>query len=229
MHAEAEALGYTVVDGESVIVTHLTETIRANAAQLLTRQDVRQLLDQLKATNEAVVNEVVPDVLTLGEIQRVLQALLSEGVSIRDLGAIVEAVGDKARLTRDPSLLAEYARQALGRAITAPYLDENRTLHAITLDPTDRARGRQCDHARLPRASTSRWSRPALRRCSLRCVRNRTRRHRQGRHAPSAALLGASPPPSAAIGRADAAAPGRMLLQRDRAGISVETIGVVST
>jgi flagellar biosynthesis protein FlhA len=118
-----------------VIVTHLTETIRSNAAQLLTRQDVRQLLDQLKSTNEAVVNEVVPDVLSLGEIQRVLQALLSEGVSIRDLGAIVEAVGDKARLTRDPSLLAEYARQALGRAITAPYLDENRTLHAITLDP----------------------------------------------------------------------------------------------
>ncbi len=135
LHAEAEALGYTVVDGESVIVTHLTETIRANAAQLLTRQDVRQLLDQLKATNEAVVNEVVPDVLTLGEIQRVLQALLGEGVSIRDLGAVIEAVGDKARLTRDPSLLAEYARQALGRAITAPYLDDSRTLHAITLDP----------------------------------------------------------------------------------------------
>jgi flagellar biosynthesis protein FlhA len=135
LHTDAEALGYTVVDGESVIVTHLTETIRSSAAQLLTRQDVRQLLDQLKSTNEAVVNEVVPDVLSLGEIQRVLQALLSEGVSIRDLGAIVEAVGDKARLTRDPSLLAEYARQALGRAITAPYLDENRTLHAITLDP----------------------------------------------------------------------------------------------
>jgi flagellar biosynthesis protein FlhA len=136
LHAEAEALGYTVVDGESVIVTHLTETIRSNAAHLLTRQDVRALLDQLKSSNEAVVNEVIPDVLTLGEIQRVLQGLLGEGVSIRDLGAIVEAVGDKARLTRDPSLLAEYARQALGRAITAPYLDENRTLHAITLDPS---------------------------------------------------------------------------------------------
>ncbi|HEX3802948.1 MAG TPA: flagellar biosynthesis protein FlhA [Solirubrobacteraceae bacterium] len=136
LHAEAEALGYTVVDGESVIVTHLTETIRGHAAQLLTRQDVRQLLDQLKDSNEAVVNEVVPDVLTLGEIQRVLQALLSEGVSIRDLGAIIEAIGDKARLTRDPSLLAEYARQVLGRAITAPYLDDSRTLHAITLDPS---------------------------------------------------------------------------------------------
>jgi flagellar biosynthesis protein FlhA len=134
-HAEAEALGYTVVDGESVIVTHLTETIRAHAAQLLTRQDVKQLLDQLKETNEAVVSEVVPDVLSLGEIQRVLQALLSEGISIRDLGAIVEVVGDKARVTRDPALLAEYARQTLGRAITAPHLDADHTLRAITLDP----------------------------------------------------------------------------------------------
>jgi flagellar biosynthesis protein FlhA len=134
-HAEAEALGYTVVDGESVIVTHLTETIRSHAAHLLTRQDVRQLLDQLKEINEAVVTEIVPDVLSLGEIQRVLQSLLSEGVSIRDLGAIVEAVGDKARITRDPSLLAEYARQALGRAITAPHLDPTQTLRVITLDP----------------------------------------------------------------------------------------------
>ena len=134
-HSEAEALGYTVVDAESVIVTHLTETIRTHAAQLLTRQDVRQLLDQLKESNEAVVNEVVPDILSLGEIQRVLQSLLSEGVSIRDLGAIVEAVGDKARITRDTGLLAEYARQALGRAITAPYLGAEHTLRAITLDP----------------------------------------------------------------------------------------------
>jgi flagellar biosynthesis protein FlhA len=133
--AEAEALGYTVVDGESVIVTHLTETIRRHAAQLLTRQDVRQLLDQLKTTNEAVVTEVVPDVLTLGEVQRVLQALLSEGVSIRDLGAIIEAAGDKARVTRDPGVLAEYARQALGRAITAPHLGAGQTLRALTLDP----------------------------------------------------------------------------------------------
>jgi flagellar biosynthesis protein FlhA len=134
-HSEAEALGYTVVDAESVIVTHLTETIRSHAAQLLTRQDVRQLLDQLKESNEAVVNEVVPDILSLGEIQRVLQTLLSEAVSIRDLGAIVEAVGDKARITRDAGLLAEYARQALGRAITAPHVGADHTLRAITLDP----------------------------------------------------------------------------------------------
>ncbi|HEY4996467.1 MAG TPA: flagellar biosynthesis protein FlhA, partial [Solirubrobacteraceae bacterium] len=134
-HAEAEALGYTVVDAESVIVTHLTETIRAHAAELLTRQDVRSLLDRLKETNAAVVEEVVPEALSLGEIQRVLQSLLAEGVAIRDLGTIVEAIGDKARTTRDTSLLSEYARQALGRAITAPHLDEHLRLQAITLDP----------------------------------------------------------------------------------------------
>ncbi len=133
--AEAESLGYTVVDAESVIVTHLTETIRSHAAELLSRQDVRALLDRLKETNAAVVDEVVPEMLSLGEIQRVLQSLLAEGVPIRDLGTIVEAIGDKARTTRDTSLLSEYARQALGRAITAPHLDEQLRLQAITLDP----------------------------------------------------------------------------------------------
>jgi flagellar biosynthesis protein FlhA len=132
---EAEALGYTVVDPESVIVTHLTETIRSHAAEVLTRQDVRALLDKLKETNAAVVEEVVPDALSLGEIQRVLQSLLAESVPIRDLGTIVEAIGDKARTTRDTSLLSEYARQALGRAITAPHLDQQLRLQAITLDP----------------------------------------------------------------------------------------------
>jgi flagellar biosynthesis protein FlhA len=134
--AEAESLGYTVVDAESVIVTHLTETIRAHASELLTRQDVRTLLDRLKESNAAVVDEVVPEALSLGEIQRVLQSLLAEGVPIRDLGTIVEAIGDKARTTRDTSLLSEYARQALGRAITAPHLDEHLRLQAITLDPS---------------------------------------------------------------------------------------------
>ena len=114
---EAEALGYTVVDPESVIVTHLTETIRAHAAELLTRQDVRALLDRLKETNAAVVEEVVPEALSLGEIQRVLQSLLAEGVAIRDLGTIVEAIGDKARTTRDTSLLSStLARRWAGRS-----------------------------------------------------------------------------------------------------------------
>ena len=82
-------------------MTHLTETIRAHTAELLTRQDVRTLLDRLKESNAAVVEEVVPELLSVGEIQRVLQALLRESVSIRDLGAIVESIGDRARLTRD--------------------------------------------------------------------------------------------------------------------------------
>jgi flagellar biosynthesis protein FlhA len=134
--AEAEALGWTVVDAESVVVTHLTEMIRAHASELLTRQETRHLLDQLKEFNAAVVDEVVPDVLSLGEVQRVLQALLREGVSIRDLGAVLEAIGDKARLTRDPAMLAEYARQALGRTIVAPYLDGEGILRVIALDPS---------------------------------------------------------------------------------------------
>ena len=135
MRAEAEALGFTVVDPESVIVTHLTESIRGHVADLLTRQDTRALLDRLKEVNAAVVEEVVPELLSVGEIQRVLQFLLREGVSIRDLGAIVEAVGDRARLTRDPSLLAEYARQALGRAILASHIDDEHRVRAISLDP----------------------------------------------------------------------------------------------
>jgi flagellar biosynthesis protein FlhA len=132
---EAEALGYTVVDPESVVATHLTETIRGHAAELLTRQETRKLLDGLKETNAAAVEEVVPDQLSLGEVQRVLQALLREGVPIRDLGAIIEEIGDKSRLTRDPAVLAEYARAALGRTITAPHLDAAMRLRTISLDP----------------------------------------------------------------------------------------------
>ncbi|MBN9623945.1 MAG: flagellar biosynthesis protein FlhA, partial [Actinobacteria bacterium] len=132
---EAEALGYTVVDPESVVATHLTETIRDHAAELLTRQETRKLLDGLKETNAAAVEEVVPEQLSLGEVQRVLQALLREGVPIRDLGAIVEEIGDKSRLTRDPAVLAEYARAALGRTITAPHVEAGGMLRAISLDP----------------------------------------------------------------------------------------------
>jgi flagellar biosynthesis protein FlhA len=134
VRAEAEALGYTVVDGESVIVTHLTETIRRHADELLTRQETKKLLDELKDENAAAVDEIVPEKLSIGEVQRALQHLLREGVSIRDLGTILEAIGDRALLTRDPAQLAEAARQALGRTITASFLDEEKTLRAISLD-----------------------------------------------------------------------------------------------
>jgi flagellar biosynthesis protein FlhA len=133
--AEAEALGWTVVDGESVIVTHLTETIKRHADELLTRQETRKLLDDLKEQNSAAVDDVVPEKLGLGEVQRTLQHLLREGVSIRDLGTILESIGDRALLTRDPAQLAEAARQALARTITADFLDHEKTLRAISLDP----------------------------------------------------------------------------------------------
>jgi flagellar biosynthesis protein FlhA len=136
MRGEAEALGYTVVDGESVIVTHLTETIRRHVHELLTRQETKKLLDALKEQNAAAVEDIVPDRLGVGEVQRVLQHLLREGVSIRDLGVILETIGDRATMTRDPSILAEYARQALSRAITSRYVGEDNTLKVISLDPS---------------------------------------------------------------------------------------------
>ncbi len=212
--AEAEALGYTVVDAESVIVTHLTETIRAHAAELLTRQDVRALLDRLKETNAAVVEEVVPDALSLGEIQRVLQSLLGEGVPIRDLGTIVEAIGDKARTTRDTSLLSEYARQALGRAITAPHLDEQLRLQAITLDPAIE------QEVSTSITQTTDGEYLAMDPPRAQAIVDRAARPGRARHGPrrasGAALLGAHPPPPAPPDRPGPAAPGGLLLQRDR-------------
>jgi len=137
---EADILGYTVVDPETVIVTHLTETIRKHLADILSRQDTKELLEALKQENAAAVEEVVPDALSVGDVQRVLQNLLSEGVAIRDLATILEAIGDRARMgVRDPDALAEYARQALGRALTQPYLDDTRTLRVITLHPETEA------------------------------------------------------------------------------------------
>ena len=212
--AEAEALGWTVVDAESVVVTHLTEVIRAHAAELLTRQETRHLLDQLKEVNAAVVDEVVPDVLSLGEIQRVLQSLLQEGVSIRDLGAIVEAVGDKARLTRDPAMLGEYARQALGRTIVSPYLDLDGTLRAIALDP---ALEQEVAEALVQTADGEFLAMDPTRAAALvdACAAPGRPRARPGRPA-RAAVLGARAPAPAAAVRAAAPAARGLLLQRDR-------------
>ena len=130
----AEAMGYTVVDPASIIVTHLTETIRQHAADLLTRQDVRGLLDALKERYPAIVDELVPDVLSLGEVHRVLQSLLAEGVGVRDLSTVVETLADKGRITKDLGLLADYCRQALSRSILRPYLGAGNSLNVITLD-----------------------------------------------------------------------------------------------
>ena len=131
----AESLGYTVVDPPSIIATHLTEVIREHIAELLIRQDVQNLVNNLKESNPAIVDELVPKLLGLGEIQKVLQNLLSEGISIRDLLTIFETLADYAPTTRDTDILTEYVRQSLKRAISNKYFQPNETTSVITLDP----------------------------------------------------------------------------------------------
>lgn len=131
---EAELAGFTVVDPTSVIATHLTEVIKRYAHELLSRQDVQNLIDHVKKTNPAVVNELSPEQISLGEIQKVLANLLRERVSIRDLVTILETLADCARMTRDLDILTEYIRQALGRQIVSQYLENNK-LYVLTLDP----------------------------------------------------------------------------------------------
>ena len=132
---KAESLGYTVVDPPSIIATHLTEVIRSHIAEFLTRQYVQNLVDNLKENNPALVDELVPKLLGLGEIQKVLQNLLAEGISIRDLLTIFETLADHAATTRDTDVLTEYVRQSLKRAISSKYFPANETTSVITLDP----------------------------------------------------------------------------------------------
>ncbi len=131
----AESLGYTVVDPPSIIATHLTEVIRNHIAELLTRQDVQNLVNNLKESNPVLVEELVPKMLGLGEVQKVLQNLLNEGISIRDLLSIFETLADHASTTRDTDVLTEYVRQNLKRAISSKYFPANETTSVITLDP----------------------------------------------------------------------------------------------
>lgn len=131
----AESLGYTVVDPPSIIATHLTEVIRQYIAELLTRQDVQNLVNNLKETNPSLVDELVPKLLGIGEVQKVLQNLLKEGVSIRDLLTIFETLADYAPTTRDTDILTEYVRQSLKRAISGKFFPANETTSVVTLDP----------------------------------------------------------------------------------------------
>ncbi len=131
----AESLGYTVVDAPSIIATHLTEIIRSHIAELLTRQDVQNLVNNLKESNPVLVEELVPKMLGLGDVQKVLQNLLSEGISIRDLLTIFETLADHATGTRDTDVLTEYVRQSLKRAISNKYFPANEVTSVITLDP----------------------------------------------------------------------------------------------
>ncbi|MDD6732909.1 MAG: flagellar biosynthesis protein FlhA [Lachnospiraceae bacterium] len=131
----AEASGYTVVDPPSIIATHLTEIIRHHLAELLSRQDVSRLVDNLKESNPALIEELIPKLLGLGEIQKVLQNLLREGISIRDLLTIFETLADHATVTRDTDILTEYVRQSLKRAISGKFFPANETTSVVTLDP----------------------------------------------------------------------------------------------
>ena len=133
--ADAEHHNYTVVETTSVLATHLTELIKTHASELLTRQDVGRLLDNLKERSPKIVEEIVPEVMKVGDLQTVLQALLRERVPIRDLETILETIGDWAGRTKDPEILAEYVRNALARTICEQYRDAKRTVHAVTLDP----------------------------------------------------------------------------------------------
>jgi flagellar biosynthesis protein FlhA len=130
----AEQAGYTVVDPQTVVVTHLTEVIRRHAHELLGRQEVQGLLDHLAKARPKVVEELVPQLLPVGGVQKVLQNLLREGVSIRDLATVLEAVADHATRTKDTDVLTEHARRALGRAITQKLAGPDGTLALVTLE-----------------------------------------------------------------------------------------------
>ncbi len=131
----AEAKGLTVVDPTDVVTTHLTETARAQASDLLVRQDVSEMIDRVKRKHESVVQELIPNRLSMGVVHRVLQNLLRERVSIRDLPMILETLSDHAARTQDPALLAELCRRAMGAQITSGYLDPGGKLPAIALHP----------------------------------------------------------------------------------------------
>ncbi len=133
MKEKAELAGYTVVDPPSVISTHLTEVIKKYAYELLGREETKQLVDHLKETHPTTVEEVTPEHLTIGDIQKVLAKLLKEKVSIRNLPVIFETLGDFARMTKDTELLTEYVRQSLSRQITNQYVNENGVIKVLTL------------------------------------------------------------------------------------------------
>jgi flagellar biosynthesis protein FlhA len=135
LQEHALATGYAVVDQTSVLATHLAEIIRQYAHELLTRQESKRLLDALAETQPKLVDELVPRLLSLGEVQRVLQQLLREQVSIRDLTTILEALLETAAVNKNPIALVEACRQAMSRSLVAPLLGEDRKLKVLTLDP----------------------------------------------------------------------------------------------
>ena len=137
---EAELMGYTVIDPTSVLVTHLSEILASSYGEILSRDDVRELVENAKKIAPTVVAELVPEKMGYGEVQRVLRNLIKEGVPVRNMPAILEALADNVAKTRDIEQLTELVRQRLGRAICDLHADDNGTLHAVTLEPTIEAR-----------------------------------------------------------------------------------------
>jgi flagellar biosynthesis protein FlhA len=131
---KAQMAGYTVVDPSTVITTHIKETIKRHASELLGRQETQSLIDKFKESNPKVIEELVPDVLSLGKVQKVLQNLLKEQVSIRDLRTILEQLADYGPSTQDTDVLTEYVRQAMARPITKQFQSSDGSLSVMTLD-----------------------------------------------------------------------------------------------
>ncbi len=164
--AVAEANGYTVAEPSVVVATHLAELVRRWGWRLLSRQDVQEMLDRLREHQKSLVDELVPQVLTVGDVQRVLQRLLQEGVSIRDLVTILETLSDIGRSVKDPQQLAEAVRRALGRGLYQHLLDEQRRLPVLVLDPKienlllEASQGKPADVdalGRFPKAAQAAW------------------------------------------------------------------------
>jgi len=152
MQAQAIAAGYVVVDHTSALATHLGEVVKQNAHLLLTRNETKRLIDRLGESHPKLIEELIPKVMTLGEVQKVLQQLLREQVSIRDLGTILETLVDVAPVNKNPILLVEAARHALGRALVRPLLDEKGELKVVTVD---RSIEEDCARAINPQAPVS--------------------------------------------------------------------------
>src|SRR6185312_3827529 len=151
LQPQALASGYVVVDHTSALATHLSEVIKQNAYQLLTRQETKRLIDRLGESHPKLVEELVPKLMSLGEVQKVLQQLLRENVSIRDLGTILETLVETAPINKNTILLVEAVRHVLGRALVRPLLDERGELKIVTLD---RALEEECVRAINPQAQT---------------------------------------------------------------------------
>jgi flagellar biosynthesis protein FlhA len=135
LREKAEILGHTVVDAPTVLATHLTEVVKSQAYELLSRQDVKVLIDHAREQSPAVVDELVPDLMTIGNVQKILSNLLKERVSIKNMPSILESLADHAMVKKDSDRLTEHARQTLARQIVHPLLDEKRVLSVLTLEP----------------------------------------------------------------------------------------------